>query len=209
MNKDATVYQMPRKELELYVARRIQALQGAFLATDRNADAARKLAVLRRSVSKAPGATPEVWMLEFDGMPDSLRGRGDEPSSSEWAVHAAISLYAVHQQSQDAPMHKSGFEHSLGAATRSFVNQSDSKRSNLENGELPRRFAALVTADSLAEVLHYARQLVQQLRSASIPLDYACLAGDFMDLQNPNKADAVRLAWGRGYAQNISNQENG
>ena len=49
--------------------------------------------------------------------------------------------------------------------------------------------------------MHYARQLVQQLRAASIPLDYGLLAQQLYDLQNPYRADAVRLSWGRAFAR--------
>lgn len=106
-------------------------------------------------------------------------------------------------------MHVPGREHSLGAAVRSLVEKDSGKYARLEPGELPRRFAAMVTAQSMSETAHYARQLIQQLRSASIPLDYGLLAQQFYDLQNPYRADGVRLSWGRDYAQYRQREKDG
>ena len=65
---------------------------------------------------------------------------------------------------------------------------------------MPRRFRAFITAESMEETLHYARQIVQQLRGAAISLDYAKFATQLYDLQNPYRANKIRLAWGREYA---------
>lgn len=164
---------------------------------------------MRRAVAKEPGAVPETWELEFDGMPDCLVGRGQDPSAGELAVHGALTLYALHQQSQTEAMHVSGKEHSLGAAVRMLTIKNSAKYDNLKPGELPRRFAAMVTAQSMSETTHYARQLVKQLRSTSIPLDYGLLAQQLYDLQNPRCADGVRLSWGRHFAQYRQSAEDG
>ena len=190
----------PREQLGQFVSRQVNMVQSIYLSATGQSKGARELAALRRAVTKFPGAAVDTWQLEFDGLPEALVGRGDEPSAGEWAGHAALTLYAAHQQSQTFPMHQRGEEHGLGQAMREFVQRNANRFSNLEQGELPRRFAALVTAESFSETVHYARQLVHQLRSAAIPLDYALLAQQLYDLQIPGRADAVRLAWGRGFA---------
>lgn len=189
-----------RDQVGLFVGRRVAAIQNAYLSPTGRSKGARELAVLRHAAARKPGAAPDAWALEFEGMPDVLVGRRDDPSPGEWAVHAALTLYAVHQQSQSIPMHQWGCEHGLGQAMRRLVWRASSRYESLEPGELPRRFAALVTAESFSEAMHYARQLVGQLRGEAIPLDYALLAQQFHDLQFPGKADGVRRAWGRGFA---------
>lgn len=192
---------MMRSELEHYVSYKISAIQGGLLGARRSSEASRKLAVLRREVAKCPGSNLDAWAIIFEEIPECLVGKGSNPSSAEWAIHAALTLYAVHQQSQVLPMHQNGKEHNLGSAVRTMVIKNPQSYSSLKDGEMPRRFAALATAGSLTESLHYARQLVQQLRASAIPLDYGRLAGQFYDLQNPAKADGVKLEWGRGYSR--------
>ena len=69
---------------------------------------------------------------------------------------------------------------------------------------MPRRFAAVVTAQSMEEVAHYTRQLVQQLRDRDLQLDHALLAGQLYDYCNPYRRDGVRLMWAREYARSLA-----
>ena len=105
-------------------------------------------------------------------------------------------------------MYVPGDEHSFGAALRRLVWSDEGRYSNLEEGEMPRRFRAFITADSMEEALHHARQLIQQLRAAEIPVDYARFAAQLYKLQSPYTADKVRLAWGREYSR-IPKAESG
>jgi CRISPR system Cascade subunit CasB len=182
-----------------FVRERVGKLQSMVLSERYHAAGARDLAVLRRAVTTVPGAAPEVWGIEFEGMPDSLAGVRRDPSAGEWAVHAALTLYAVHQQSQQVGMHCIGEAYGLGASVRQMVWKEKDRYKNLEEGQLPRRFAAMVTSETMEEMLHYARQIVQLLRSSGIPLDYGLLARDLFEIQNPYRSDFVRLTWGRGY----------
>jgi CRISPR system Cascade subunit CasB len=147
------------------------------------------LAALRRAVSMQPGADPRVWELTLAGV-DVPAGAGDEPTAAEKAAHAALTLYAVHQQSQVKPMHVGG--RGLGAAVRTLGRQ-------VNEAAVRRRFEALGTAATFPELMTHARGLVTQLRSAGIPLDYGQLAQDFLALQTPSTAARVRLRWGRDY----------
>lgn len=79
---------------------------------------------------------------------------------------------------------------------------------NLQRGELPQRFAAVVSASSVEEVAHYLRQVVRLLRGAAVQLDYGRLARDLYDLQDSLRADAARLAWGRDYARQVETDKS-
>jgi CRISPR system Cascade subunit CasB len=80
-------------------------------------------------------------------MPDGLVGKGEEPSPGEWAAHAALTLYAIHQQSQTIPMHQRGREHGLGQAIRQLVQRNSDRYASLEQ-RASKEVCALVTAES-------------------------------------------------------------
>ncbi|MDH2456021.1 type I-E CRISPR-associated protein Cse2/CasB [Corynebacterium bovis] len=148
---------------------------------------------LRRAVARPAGSVPEVWEITMADLPPELVGRGDDPSAAETAVHVALCLYAVHQQSAAAPMHRRGV--GLGEAVRDLAYRSGA---DLTTSPVIRRFTALVTADSVEEMVWHLRGLVTQMRAAGVPLDYARLAGDLHDVHDRDRRDAVRRAWGRG-----------
>lgn len=191
----------PRQAIYSFVVRRIAGIQASYLDPTRHKFGTRQLAVLRHAITKKPGSDPDIWMIEFGELPENLVGTGPDASMAENAVHAALTLYSVHQQSQTIGMHQVGREHSLGSAIKQLITKNQSKYQNLEDGQMPHRFSALITAESFTEVMYYARQLVQQLRAEDIPLDYGLLAQQFYDLQDPYRADGVRLAWGRDFVK--------
>ena len=193
--------QSAQQAIRSFVTRRISEIQACYLESTRHQSGARQLAILRRAVTKEPGSDPDIWMIEFEGLPEFLVGKGQQASLAEYAVHVAFTLYAVHQQSLSTGMHQVGREHSLGFAIKQLTVINHSKYQNLVEGQLPRRFAALITANSFYEVSYYARQIIHQLRLVEIPLDYGLLAQQFYDLQDPYRADGVRLAWGRDFAK--------
>lgn len=182
------------------VGQKVYALQRAYTER-RDPEATAVLARLRRGVGKEPGELPELWEVTFEDLPvpeyDS-----DEPTPLERAVYTALTLYAVHQQSQSAPMHRQGS--TLGAAVRQLRRQAASDEA------VQRRFEALGTADSFREVVHHARGLITQLRGAGIPLDYGRLADDLYRLQDTRgrAAARVRLSWGRDFHAKQKNEEN-
>ena len=59
-----------------------------------------ELAKLRRGIGHAPGELPDLWGGLLQGMPASFYGTNG-PSHEEWAVYLALTLYALHQQSND------------------------------------------------------------------------------------------------------------
>ncbi len=153
-----------------------------------------QLAQLRRGIGKAPGSQPELWDLTLEGMPADLSGVSGQPSWGEWAVHLALTLFALHQQGrswQTDCMHQPGMP--LGQAVRRLAPTAE------ELPRIKRRFDQVVTADSPREAAHHLRGLITMLAASGIPLDYPQLAQDFYRYQIPQERDRVRLKWGREF----------
>ena len=148
-----------------------------------------ELAALRRGVSRSPGELPEIWELTRVEVPD---GAGDAPTWEEIAVHTAMTLYAVHQQSRTEHMFSPGV--GLGSAARRLIGPPDE-----ENPSARARFNALVTSTTVAELRHHLRSFVSLLRARGFALDHAMLADDVLRFQQPGGAKKVRLAWARQY----------
>ncbi len=188
----ATPSSAPPEVVRSFVARTIHDLQGGVLANRSEKVAA--LARLRRAVGKPPGSVFEV--LPYTTGADLAPGNApDEPTAAETAAHLAMTLYAVHQQGQAMPMHRTGPKYGLGRAVRRLVPDAEVP----ERHPVLRRFQALGTSTTLDELAHHARGLVQQLRGQSLPLDYGLLAGQFWRWQRPGGPQRVRLVWGRDF----------
>ena len=147
-----------------------------------------EVAALRKGANRAPGELPEIWELTRVEVPD---GAGDARTREEIAVHTAMTLYAVHQQSRSECMFVPG--RGLGRAAHELVGTDE------ENPSARARFNALVTSTTVAELRHHLRNLVSLLRSRGIALDHAMLADDIVRFQRPGGAKSVRLAWARQY----------
>lgn len=148
------------------------------------------LAVLRRSVMAEPGTEPLLWNWTNYPVPE---GVGDDPTREERAVHASMTLFAVHQQSQPACVHQEG--QGLGAALRRYVYAGGAE----EDPAARARFETLVTATTWPELLTHLRSVVGQFRARKIPLDYGMLADDLVTFQRPGGRDIVRRRWSRQY----------
>src|SRR5690606_18570292 len=129
-----------RREVGRLVAKRVTRLQEA---RDRSSTVA-TLAHLRKNVGRAPGSDPKIWADTMDGVPgDPL---GDEPTRQELAVHTAMTLYALHQQSRPAAMHRTGI--GLGQAV-ALLDRARPGATDGSTSPVRRRFDAVVTATSL------------------------------------------------------------
>ena len=150
------------------------------------------LAKLRRGVGKEPGELPDLWEVTLDGLPESLRGYSEGANRGEWAVHIALTLYALHRQGKSGSMSCEGV--SLGSAIAQLR--------TLENEQsLKRRFDALLTAKDFQALSRHARSLVQLLRAADVKFDYPQFARDVYryQLEDAQIRNQVRLRWGRDY----------
>jgi CRISPR system Cascade subunit CasB len=145
-----------------------------------------ELAALRRGVGREPGDVPAMWphytQLRSDGrLTSALR-----------AEHAALTLFAVHQQSQRWPAHRSGV--GIGSAVLQLRRHKD-----LSPEAVDRRFAAAATATTISELHNHLRGLVTQLRTISHGLDYTQLFRDLHAWQVPDRVGSVRRRWGAQY----------
>lgn len=178
------------KQANAFVQRKINWLTGS-----ENESAARAtLAKLRRGIGKEPGSIPELWEVTLKDLPQELVGKGQDPSYGEWAVHTALTLWALHQQGKDLRQQCMSMDgESLGIALRKLIDDDE------EEKRIKRRFDAASTSNSMEEFSHHLRGLIQLLKAKSIPLDYPALAEDLYWLQFPNARDSVRLRWGRDF----------
>ncbi|WP_424185279.1 type I-E CRISPR-associated protein Cse2/CasB [Actinokineospora sp. G85] len=185
--------------VDSFVGSTVSALQRQYLANASAGVAA--LARLRRAAGKDPGEIADVF--EFTLSPDLAAECDpldeDAPTAAEVAAHHAITLFALHQQSQTRPMHLRGV--GFGSALRKVAapKEGDTPKTGLDT-PVVRRFEMLSTADSLPELAHHLRGAVQLLRSRQVPLDYGQFAVDLLDWQLGGKSRTwLRLRWGRGF----------
>ncbi len=180
----------PRRTVQATVDARVASLQRGYLAN--RSDSVAALARLRRAVGKPPGSVLDI--LDYTLAPEFVYGwSNDEPSWAETAAHHAMTLYALHQQSQPRGMHQPGRR--LGGAVRRLISGSIVEPTH----PIARRFAMLGTADSLDELVHHLRGVVQLLRANRIPLDYGLLASQLVTWQSPGGPARIRLVWGRDF----------
>ena len=187
---------MKTQDVKLYAAQQLHRLQ-ALPDNQRRAE----LAKLRRGIGHAPGELPELWGCFLLGMPESFQGRS-APSAAEWAVYLALTLYAQHQQGEEnVSMNEKGC--TLGRAVRLLAKNSATAAQDWTESSVLRRFNALATADSMPEVSHYLRGMVQLFRGnePKLKLDYPRLAVELYRFQLPDQAANVRLQWGRDLYQ--------
>ena len=92
---------------------------------------------------------------------------------------------------------------SLGRAVRLLAQNSAAAAQDWTESSVLRRFNALATADSMPEVSHYLRGMVQLFRGSEpkLKLDYPRLAVELYRFQLPDQAANVRLQWGRDLYQ--------
>jgi CRISPR system Cascade subunit CasB len=175
------------------VRRRVGSLQRGYLLDD--ADAVATLARLRRCAPDEPGADPTVWQVTIGGLPEALQGDRNI-SVAERAVHAALVLFAIHQQSNTTPMHQ--VKVGLGSAVQMLARERG--RDGVPDQPSIRRLHQVVLATDPSGRLYHLRGLIMLLRGESIPipLDYGQLAVDLYRLFDPKQnSDSVVARWGR------------
>ena len=196
------------------VARRAEARLNWLLSQTSEGVSKATLAQLRRGVGHPPGEIPELWGILLRDLPEDMQGRGTQVSRQELALYTALTLFAVHQQGWDPrtqPMHRP--EVPLGGAVARLIPPGDEDAQE----RMERRFTRAATSTDLAEFAQHLRGLVQLLSAAGQPLDWARLAGQLYDYQNPDRVAAVRLRWGedfyaalrRGAESNEEEEKNG
>ncbi|MGW3355604.1 type I-E CRISPR-associated protein Cse2/CasB [Streptomyces bungoensis] len=189
----------PRERVARLAAGHIAALQRGYLDDQPHAIAA--LARLRRGAGREAGQLPDLWALIDTGplhkTPDGARPLNEsELTRAEDALHVALTLYALHQQSRRAGMYQAGRPdrpRGLGAAVRRMMKPGEI------DGPVHKRLVRAGTAPDLAVLAQRLRDIVVLLRREDIELDYAQLAGQLYTWQWPGGADTVRREWGRSF----------
>ena len=180
---------MKTNEVKACVIRQLRRLQ-VLPEPQRRAE----LAELRRGVGRQPGDLPALWGALLADMPEQLQG-SNGPSKAEWPIYTALTLFALHQQGE-AGVSMNQMGRTLGGAVRQLAEKTAVEQDWTKSSVL-RRFNALATADSMPEVSHHLRGMIQLLRREGIPLDYPQLAEDLYQYQFVDGAPNVRLRWGR------------
>ncbi|WPO76249.1 type I-E CRISPR-associated protein Cse2/CasB [Streptomyces sp. KN37] len=175
-------------------------LQRGYLSDESYAVAA--LARLRRGAGKDVSQMPDLWGLAETGPLHDRPAEGGRPLSegqlirAENAVHTALTLWALHQQSRGTAMHRPGSRtapRALGAAVRQMMPPGEIAE------PIRKRLVRAGTASGLTALSQRLRELILLLRGADIPLDYTLLAGQLYRWQEPTGREAVRQMWGRSY----------
>jgi CRISPR system Cascade subunit CasB len=182
-----------RGELGDHVARTVSGLQERLLRDTPQPEAISALARLRRGIGRDPGF--DYTLERYLQVPEHLLGHRPandaQAADSEYAVHDAVTLYALHQQSRRERMHVDG--QGLGRALAELVRKSEGPDG------VRRRFAALGTASTYHESLYHLRSLITMLRQHQIALDYGLLADDLRTLRRPDGPARMQAAWGREF----------
>ncbi|HIW95919.1 MAG TPA: type I-E CRISPR-associated protein Cse2/CasB [Candidatus Corynebacterium gallistercoris] len=170
-------------------------------STPAGAEARRCLAELRkfaaRRVQDSPLALENVLMMLTPSLSDGELGRGEELSRSERAAFHAMSLFGVHMQSANKPMHST--ENSFAFACGQLFARSSSK-------SIKPRFDAMQAAgDEESRIVHL-RSLVSLLRAQQLSFDYGRFAQDLRSLSNPSRKNGVLMRWGRDFARGAQNR---
>jgi CRISPR system Cascade subunit CasB len=150
------------------------------------------LAKLRRGVGKPPGASPDVWELTLAELPEELAGYQGEPSRAEWAIHLALTLFALHQQGKNSSVNAEGV--SFGQAVSRSAGPDQKNESGIKS-----RFNATLTAQGIGELAHHVRGLIQLMKANEVRMDYPLFAKDIFEYQFKERQDKVRLRWGEAY----------
>lgn len=153
------------------------------------------LAKLRNSIGRPFSATTEVWALIMEHLPEEFLGCSHRISHEERAILTALQLYAVHQQglTQSVLVKDNSRFTNMGVALKALRKGDDIK-------SVDRRFNAMITAATLAELSYHLRNLIKLLKSksAETKVDYAQLAEDLYWFSRGYEEN-IRLDWTRAY----------
>ncbi len=157
------------------------------------------LATLRRGIGRKPGDLPELWGILFDRIPTELLGK-NAISYAEWAVYIALTLYAMHQQSNDQCMNEKNV--SLGMAMAKFAETDEDKQRRVIQS-----LHLVATARSPYDLAYHFRSVIQILKSKPTGLDYSILAKELYvviyNMASGNDSAAVATRWGRDFYRYI------
>lgn len=182
------------------VTRHIRTLQNEYFA-DRP-HAVQTLARLRRGVGRQAAEIPDLWGLVgveqfYEAQFAQWQMPADEAEAealrAERAAHVAVTLWALHQQSNRTKRMHVADGPSMGTAVRRLMSGTDSDE------PIRKRLVRAGTATTLDVLAQRLRDLIVLLRAAAVPLDYGLLAEQLDQWQTPGGPSRVRQAWGRSF----------
>lgn len=165
------------------------------------------IARLRHAVGHDIGADPDIfeWTMPIDGEVIGINpSRYDSGATAqEMAAHAALTLFAVHQQSvHESSMHTDD-NVSMGGAVGHMA------YGNFNESGIRSMFNKLQMANSWKELIRYARGLISLLKRERVALNYGVLAQDLYALRSGrNAANKVRTRWGRDFQRSYWSAKN-
>lgn len=213
--------------------RKFETIRGFVVAAIRNAyrawetDPARRgiadprareaLSRLRAATTAPPGAAPEVWEY-LPGDPaiciqDGIGSEsfGGQATPQEVAVHHALTLWALHQQSKSEFMHDERVASETSEGARSFghavyllARSRDGESEAGEIGPVQRRFILALRAQSVNAMAVQLRALVRMLRDEGIAFDYGRLGQDLLWFQFAGTRARVQRQWNRDFHHFVS-----
>ncbi|MBT1176069.1 type I-E CRISPR-associated protein Cse2/CasB [Bifidobacterium callimiconis] len=209
-SRDDEDFQYPRRlnAFGKWVSRQVRTLvEGGYDATgvrhggylQNESYAVSAVARLRRSVGHEVGADPDIfiWTMPPSEHPEiagDVSRYPQGPSPEERAAHAAITLFAVHQQSNRAVSMHTDSNVSFGRAVGRMA------CGNFNEDGIRSMFDRLQTASSWKELVRHARSLISLLKRERIAINYGLFAQDLLSLRGSrNQANAVRTLWGRDF----------
>ena len=189
---DSTGYARPRASTATEAV--IRRFEGPYLRGE--GEGRQTLAHLRRAVAGSIDDSPGTWPYVFQ----SLAGIGPSDqwdggaSDVERAVHAALVLWAQHQQCRSRPVNVEG--PSLGRQVGVLSAMLRAGDEAVDAGTI-RRFARLTSASTFDAQMRALTQLVSLMRANDVVLDYPRLADELRQLQNPERRKTILLMWAR------------
>ena len=161
---------------------------------------------LRSAVGREVGDVPAIWSYTLDS--GSEKELGQKPTTGERAVHTALTLWALHQGSNDVSMNSTGGrDRTIGASVRRLAYSDMGGRERAEEHPVYKRLCAMIAAPTFESLTVHARGLVSMLGSAEIPMDYGRFAADLYHWQKPERRASVLRQWGRDFARTPTDEE--
>jgi len=146
------------------------------------------LANLFRAIGKHPGAIPEVFPVTLEGLNGEWLGVDGNPSTEEWAIHTALSLYGLHRHLKSASMNCPNV--SFGTAVGRLA-----KKNGHSFNIIHKRFSTAITTHDISRFAYHAVALIKQLSAAGIAFDYSLFAKQLLDFQERECKQDIQLSW--------------
>ncbi|MEU3281429.1 type I-E CRISPR-associated protein Cse2/CasB [Streptomyces antibioticus] len=163
-------------------------------------DAGAELAALRSGSGREAGTVAAMWAFHRTRMEFAWRDKG-ALTRDLVAEHAALTLFARHQQTHVRPMHVAG--NSPGTAAGLLAQKAAAGgEGKSATAALERRFGVLLTSADVDELVLHLRSLVPLLNQAGVGLDYDLLRDALRAWDDPRRPDAaasLRQNWDRDF----------